>query len=357
MKIPSQIITLLFGVVLTLVSLWYGYNHNLLPIAASKEAVLIDDLFNVMMVISAGIFILVQSALLFIAYRYRRQPGDETDAKYVHGNIPLEIVWTAIPAVIVLALSLYSFDIYEEIGGLNPMDHSGHSGVHQEVKATPSSKAGIMEMAASSESPSGSSSMEMPLAADAAPFEVNVTGLQFAWLFNYVGTEVTSGELHLPVGRDALLNITAMDVLHAFWVPEFRIKQDAVPGRTIPIRISPTREGTYPLICAELCGAYHGVMRSQVIVQSQRDYEDWLATQVVALKESQEQSGSKGSKVTPTTIALYPELLSDEEYLAPYAEKLGVTVKDILAIQAQQQSPISQVVDLEAMNSGHHEDT
>ena len=334
MNVPSQIITLLFGIGLTLVSLWYGYNHHLLPLAASKEAVLIDDLFNVMMVISTGIFILVQGAILFIAFRYQRQEGDDTDAKYVHGNIPLEIVWTAIPSVIVLALSLYSFDIYEQIGGLNPMDHSSHQGVHQEIsnKKHKTQSNGVQEVAVMNAEMPG---MAKPLAADDSAVTINVSGMQFAWLFNYVGTEVTTGELHLPVGRDIILNLTAMDVLHAFWVPEFRIKQDAVPGRTIPIRISPTVEGTYSLICAELCGAYHGVMRSEVVVQSERDYNIWLGEQAVAMKE---QNHNADSKNPVSTVALYPGLLSDTEYLAPYAKKLGVTVEHIQAIQAQQQS-------------------
>ncbi len=335
MNVPSQVITLLFGIGLTLVSLWYGYNHHLLPLAASKEAILIDDLFNVMMVISTGIFILVQGAILFVAFRYQRKEGDETDAKYVHGNIPLEIVWTAIPSVIVLALSLYSFDVYEQIGGLNPMDHSSHQGASQEIsnKKHKMQSSGIQEAAVMNAEIPG---MAMPLAADDSAVTINVTGLQFAWLFNYAGTEVTSGELHLPVGRDILLNLTAMDVLHAFWVPEFRIKQDAVPGRTIPIRISPTVEGTYTLICAELCGAYHGVMRSEVIVQSERDYNTWLGEQAVAMKEQNHNADSKNP--VSTVAALYPELLSDTEYLAPYAKKLGVTVEHLQAIQAQQQS-------------------
>ena len=335
MNVPSQVITLLFGIGLTLVSLWYGYNHHLLPLAASKEAILIDDLFNVMMVISTGIFILVQGAILFVAFRYQRKEGDETDAKYVHGNIPLEIVWTAIPSVIVLALSLYSFDVYEQIGGLNPMDHSSHQGASQEIsnKKYKMQSSGIQEAAVMNAEMPG---MAMPLAADNSAVTINVTGLQFAWLFNYAGTEVTSGELHLPVGRDILLNLTAMDVLHAFWVPEFRIKQDAVPGRTIPIRISPTVEGTYTLICAELCGAYHGVMRSEVIVQSERDYNTWLGEQAVAMKEQNHNADSKNP--VSTVAALYPELLSDTEYLAPYAKKLGVTVEHLQAIQAQQQS-------------------
>jgi cytochrome c oxidase subunit II len=332
-KIPSQVLTLLFGIVLTLISLWYGYNHHLLPIAASAEAVLIDDLFNFMMVISVGIFILVQGALLWVAFRYRRQPDDNTDAKYVHGNIPLEIVWTAIPAVIMLALSLYSFDVYEQIGGLNPMDHSAHmakaGGTVMMSASTPHSGGAAQSvMTMDSEGPM---TPAIPLARTSDPFVVNVTGMQYAWLFNYAGTELSTGELHLPVGREVILNITAMDVLHAFWVPEFRIKQDAVPGRTITIRISPTLVGNYPLICAELCGAYHGVMRSQVIVEPEAEVNTWLAEQAIAMKEvdqAVEQS---------TAVALHPELLSDVAYLKPYAKKLGVTVEHIRSIQAAQQ--------------------
>jgi cytochrome c oxidase subunit II len=335
-KIPSQVLTLLFGIVLTLISLWYGYNHHLLPIAASQEAVLIDDLFNFMMVISVGIFILVQSSLLWVAFRYRRNPDDETDAKYVHGNIPLEIVWTAIPAVIMLALSLYSFDVYEQIGGLNPMDHSAHmanteaSQPQAVMMSSPgSSSSDHPMMVMDSETTTAPSS---PLARTSDPFVVNVSGLQFAWLFNYAGTELSTGELHLPVNREIILNISAMDVLHAFWVPEFRIKQDAVPGRTIAIRITPTKVGTYPLICAELCGAYHGVMRSQVIVESEADVNTWMAAQAVAMKEV-----DQAVEDSTAIAALHPELLSDAAYLQPYAKTLGVTVEHIRSIQAAQQ--------------------
>jgi cytochrome c oxidase subunit II len=335
-KIPSQVLTLLFGIGLTLISLWYGYNHHLLPIAASEEAVLIDDLFNFMMVISVGIFILVQGALLWVAFRYQRNPDDNTDAKYVHGNIPLEIVWTAIPAVIMLALSLYSFDVYEQIGGLNPMDHSAHMANTGESKSSQAMMTSMGStsgdhplMSMDSESPANPS---IPLARTSDPFVVNVSGLQFAWLFNYEGTELSTGELHLPVNREIILNISAMDVLHAFWVPEFRIKQDAVPGRTIPIRITPNKVGTYPLICAELCGAYHGVMRSQVIVESEAEVNAWMAEQAVAMKEV-----DHAVEQSTAIAALHPELLSDADYLKPYAKTLGVTVEHIRSIQAAQQ--------------------
>ena len=350
MKIQSQVGLVFAGIGVIVTSLWYGYNHHLLPIAASQEAVLIDDLFNVMMVIGTAIFILIQGGLLWVAYRYRRQPDDETDAKYVHGNIKLEIVWTAIPAALMLFLAIYSFDVYEEIGGLNPMDHSGHSANANVANASVADASAVKSktaamLAAVNHSDSSMVTMmdsetlatpNSPLARTDDPFVVNASGMQYAWLFNYAGTELSTGELHVPIGREVILNLTAMDVLHAFWVPEFRIKQDAVPGRTIPIRISPTVEGTYTLICAELCGAYHGVMRSEVIVQSERDYNTWLGEQAVAMKEQNHNADSKNP--VSTVAALYPELLSDTEYLAPYAKKLGVTVEHLQAIQAQQQS-------------------
>lgn len=122
MNIPNSIWTLLIGIVLTLVSLWYGQNHGLLPIAASDEAVLVDGLFNAMMTVSVGLFLLVEGVLIYTAFKYRRRPGDNSDAPPVFGNVPLEILWTAIPAIIVMGISIYSFDVYNSIGGFNPHD-------------------------------------------------------------------------------------------------------------------------------------------------------------------------------------------------------------------------------------------
>lgn len=336
MNIPSQIATLLAGILLTLVSLWYGFNHHLLPEAASDEAVLIDNLFNVMMTIGTGIFILVQGSLLWVAYRYRRPSGDESDAKYIHGNIPLEIVWTAIPAMIVLALSIYSFDIYEEIGGLNPMDH----GQHLAAKAVdhPASHnllgSAIAAPLLANDAPSETSNAAIVAAAETAaqpsdPFVINVTGLQFAWIVNYPGTEISAGELHVPQGRNILLKMTALDVIHAFWVPEFRLKQDVIPGREVTLRFTPNKVGEYPLICAELCGAYHGVMKTKVVVESEADFQKWMISQQVATT-----SNPADAKATIAQLT-YP--LSDADYLAPYAQKLGITVEHIQQIQAMQQ--------------------
>ena len=291
MNIPSSISTLLAGIVLTLFSLWYGQNHGLLPVAASQEAPLVDGLFNTMMTISIGLFLLVQGILILSAFRFRQKKGDETDAAPVHGNIPLEILWTAIPAVIVLGISVYSFDVYGQMGGLDPMDHSmAHAmPANKQMARMPGSAIAATLDANSVTSVSNTDPAQNPDAAlnvtspkiGASPDKqglspnlvIDVMGLQYAWLFTYPDTGVTVGELHVPTGREVKLNISAQDVLHAFWVPEFRLKQDAIPGRQTELRFTPKLVGEYKVICAELCGAYHGAMNTKIFVESPQDYD------------------------------------------------------------------------------------
>ena len=354
MNIPSSIITLLIGIVVTLVSLWYGQesNSHLLPVAASEEASLVDGLFSVMLMIGTGLFLLVIGIIIYSAFKFRRQPGDETDGPPVHGNIPLEILWTAIPAVIVLGLGVYSFDVYNAIGGLNPMDHSvahGHSS-HQMAQMPGAAIAATLDAPPQSIEEGQTRNQEMqdqatqdpatdavradiPQKKDAptlgtvspriggspnqasneAETVVNVAGMQYAWIFTYPDSGVVSGELHVPVGRKVYLNITANDVLHAFWVPEYRLKQDAVPGRQTELRFTPTVVGEYPMICAELCGPYHGVMRTKVIAESITDYQAWIDEQKVASAED-----------LNSAIASNPEQKSDSEFLAPYVDQMGI---------------------------------
>ena len=107
--IPTSIITMLIGIAITLARLWYGQNHGLMPVAASVEATEIDQLFNVMMTIGTGLFLLVEGALVVALIRFRRKDGDETDGPHIDGNIPLEILWTAIPAVILMMRSCLAY--------------------------------------------------------------------------------------------------------------------------------------------------------------------------------------------------------------------------------------------------------
>ncbi|BAY36063.1 cytochrome C oxidase subunit II, transmembrane region [Nostoc sp. NIES-2111] len=350
MKIPSSIWTLLIGIGLTLVSLWYGQNHGLLPVAASDEADLVDGLFNTMMTVSTGIFLIVEGVLIYCAIKYRRRAGDHEDGPPIEGNVPLEILWTAIPAIIVIGISVYSFEVYNDIGGFDP--HAVHeapitqssmtmpgAAIAATLNDTPPSTAPNRNQEKSDEAMQdpGTAAVrnadQIPQKQDApgvgsvaptlgtssdkvgqAPeLKVNVTGLQYAWIFTYPETGITSSELHVPIGRQVEINMTANDVIHAFWVPEFRLKQDAIPGRQSEIRFTPNKAGDYALICAELCGPYHGAMRTQVVVEPEEAFNKWMQEQVAANTETLNQA-----------VAINPANLTPDQFLAPYTKDMGI---------------------------------
>ena len=292
---------------MTLISLWYGQNHGLLPTAASNDAGDVDELFNFMMTIATGLFLLVEGVLVYSLIKFRRKKGDTTDGPPIEGNVPLEIVWTAIPTVIVFILSIYSFEIYNRMGGLDPMTagdpgpqmaHAHHGSTL--VALDPNQQNLALGLGVSPESDP-----------NAQPLEIKVNGIQYAWIFTYPDG-VVSGEIHVPVDRPVALNMTAGDVIHAFWLPEFRIKQDVIPGRETNLVFTPNKIGQYPVVCAELCGAYHGGMKTQLYVQTEEDYQQWIQENTFAMSEDSE------------TVAIAPESKSDSEFLAPYASDLGV---------------------------------
>ena len=314
-QIPAPFWTLVLGIAVTLISLWYGQNNNLLPLQASEQAPLVDDLFNVMVTIGTALFIVVQGAIIYSMIRFRQPKGDDSDGLPIEGNLPLEAFWTAIPAVIVVGLGLYSVVVFQEMGGFSPGGHHGHGTM---VAMAPQktvidvapllvqvpeedvfSKTQVYGFGAGSES-----------LGSAPDLTVNVTGMQYAWIFTYPDTNVIDGELHVPVGQDVQLIIEAKDVIHSFWVPQFRLKQDALPGESAELRFVATKEGTYPVVCAELCGAYHGGMRTQVIVHSTEEYADWMASRVA-------EAGST------TTVAQSRSDATDGDYLAAIAPELA----------------------------------
>lgn len=300
---------------MTLISLWYGQNHGLLPIAASSDAGDVDQLFNFMMTIATGLFLLVEGILVYSVIKFRRAKGDFTDGPPIEGNVPLEIVWTAIPTVIVFILSIYSFEIYNRMGGLDPMTagdpgpQMAHAHHHSQLVALDPERQNLaLGLGASPDSKQGIN-----------PLEIKVNGIQYAWVFTYPETGVISGEIHVPVNRPVALNMTAGDVIHAFWLPEFRIKQDVIPGRETNLVFTPNQIGQYPVVCAELCGAYHGGMKTQLYVQSEEDYQKWIQENTFATNSEDNQS-----------VAMNPIPSSDVEFLAPYAKDMGVS-SDILA--------------------------
>jgi cytochrome c oxidase subunit 2 len=218
--------------------------------AASEQAGPIDTLFDVMIVLSCFVFAIVMVMFAYALWKYRAKPGDESDGKPIHGNTRLEIAWTVIPTIIVLFGAAYSWVILDDI----------------EAEA----------------------SDQMPL---------HVTGQQYKWTFEYpeemVGSgdsaaPLTSDELHVPVDRQLEVTVEALDVLHSFWVPEWRIKRDLVPsgpgGDEIDdtFVVTPNEEGTFSLVCTELCGLGHSTMRATVVVESQEAFDQWVSEQAQA---------------------------------------------------------------------------
>lgn len=258
MQIPSAIITLVIGMVLVLGGMWIGQNINLLPIDASVNAPIYDELFQVLFTIGTILFIGIIGLLVFSLVRFRRRPGQLGDGIAIEGNLPLEIFWTAVPAVVVLFVGLYSYDIYDRMGGMVPLAHD-HSAGMAEQRIWGGISSGTVEAGV----------------VDALP--IDVTAMQFAFLFHYPDGDITAGELHVPAGRPVTLRMEAKDVIHAFWVPEFRLKQDVIPGQPTQLSFTPTRPGRYPIVCAELCGPYHGGMRSTVVVDEPEAWDAWFS--------------------------------------------------------------------------------
>jgi cytochrome c oxidase subunit II len=335
--IPNTILTLLAGIGLTLFSLWVGQNNHLLPMAASDNVAAVDNLFNTMLTISVALFLLVQGLIIMAAIKFKKKPGDETDGPPIHGNIPLEILWTAIPAVLVLGVSIYSFQVYSDMGGLDPMSAHGHPMAKAQVamvmdEGTMGSQMGLMaegEMG----SPEGTGQTDpqldspkfkagiggSPLEQTQAPdLSVKVTAMQYAWIFNYP-SGIISGELHIPVNKDVQLNMSANDVLHAFWVPQFRLKQDVIPGSQTELRFTANVEGSYPIVCAELCGGYHGAMRSTVIVHSPADYEKWQTEQLVAMANAP-------TLVAEATTQASQGQSGEGQFLEPYVAAMNMDI-------------------------------
>ena len=265
MQIPSAIVTLVIGMILVLTGLWIGQSFNLLPVDASANAPIYDELFQVLFTIGTILFVGIVGLLVFSLIRFRRRPGQLGDGIAMEGNLPLEIFWTAVPAVVVLFVGLYSYDIYDRMGGMVPLAHD-----HMAASGAASGEERIW---------GGISSGSIEDAATApAALPIDVTAMQFAFLFHYPQGDIISGELHVPAGRPVTLRMEAKDVIHAFWVPEFRLKQDVIPGQPTQLSFTATRPGRYPIVCAELCGPYHGGMRSTVVVEESDAWEEWYSS-------------------------------------------------------------------------------
>jgi cytochrome c oxidase subunit 2 len=308
------------SVVLSLViaaSIWYGRNNGLLPVAAGDEASLYDGLFNTILAIACGFFLIIEGFLIYAIVKFRKRKGDETDGPAIHENLSLEIVWTAIPTVIVMWVAIYSFDVYTAMQGSQNMDGMAHGGMHHTVAH---SMENMHERGGMPKATLASANSDGQLMAGTLPtggedvVAIDVSAMQFAWIFNYPN-EIATAELHVPVGKKVRLNMNAVDVLHAFWVPQLRIKQDVIPGRETYLEFTPRVVGEYPVVCAELCGSYHGGMRTTMVIDTPDDYAKWL--------QEQQEIASNVNDAIANNIP-DPSKLSEQEYLAGKVANLGL---------------------------------
>lgn len=210
---------------------------TLLPPEASTMAIQVDGLFYALLALSVFFILLIAGFILYFGLRYRQGSNADRSGKQ-DNNYRLEATWAVVPFVLSLGIFVWA-------GNLFFKDH------------TP---------------PPGS-------------VDIYVVGKQWMWKVQHTNGYREINELHVPAGQPVRLLMTSEDVIHSFFVPAFRIKQDVLPGRTTELWFQPTEPGTYPLFCAEFCGMGHSSMIGQIVVMTQVDYEEWLNLGGVAAQE------------------------------------------------------------------------
>ncbi len=222
-------IAIIIGIPVALAIPWF-------PSDGSLQAHNVRTLYDVLLIVSVPIFVLVETVVVYSVWKFRMKPGqEEMDGPPIHGNTRLEVVWTALPAILIVGLCGYAYSVLRS----NEKTHPG-------------------------------------------AMVVNVTERQFAFEFGYPqagGKQIVSPDLYLPKGQPVVFHLRSLDVIHSFFVPEFSEKLDAVPGITTTVRVTPTRLGNYPAECTELCGAGHSLMRAPVRVVTSSAFRSWLSSQ------------------------------------------------------------------------------
>jgi cytochrome c oxidase subunit II len=222
------------GFIASVIGIAFGLLIDWFPTQATEEGEKVDTLWDILVIASVPVFVLVQVVVLYCVWRFRMKPGEELeDGPPIHGNTKLEIIWTAIPAIILVALCSYSYVVLRQVED-----------------------------------------------AEARALNVEVVGQQFTWTFYYRdadGKRIASPQLYVPRGQQVNFTVRSDDVIHDFWVPAFRLKIDAVPGISTHLRATPKTIGEYPVVCAELCGIGHSAMRQTAHVVEREEFDAWLA--------------------------------------------------------------------------------
>lgn len=264
MKLRAILTIAVYAVFAVFVSLWMAQqSYSWFPPEAASESKLIDDLFSLFTGLGTFIYLGVIGPFFYSLIFHRADKYDFSDGPPIEGSITLEVVWTIIPIVLVLGLATASYRTYEKMAIRGPMELVHMPQMMESAYAAPFDD---------------TPQKEIQGAIETAPVEhINVTAKQWAWVFHYPDQNVTSTELHLPSDRRVRLTLHSDDVLHGFYVPAFRLKQDIVPNHEIDLELTPTRLGTYRLRDSLFSGTYFAANQADVVVQSLNDYERWLA--------------------------------------------------------------------------------
>ena len=249
-------------VVAALSDSWPLYNHWF-PEDVSQTGYVIDNLFNSILFLTGAIFVATSGTLFWFLWKYDGSRNREP-VKFVHGSHTLEIVWSIVPAATLVFIAVYQMNAWAEAKLMRPMSAGldGRLGTPDDIPKAP-----IAE----------------------------VTGRQFEWRIRYAGADgivgtaddlFTVNELHLPVGEQSVLIMKSRDVLHNFFLPNLRVKQDVVPGMKQFIWFTPQKSGQYDIVCAELCGWGHYKMKGRLTVESRAKFDKWLEEAKLAQVEA-----------------------------------------------------------------------
>ena len=235
-----------------------------LPTNVSADGDVIDRLFLFILGLTGVIFVATSIALFLFIWKYDAERNTEP-VKFTHGSHTLEIVWSILPAAILLFIAIYQMNAWADAKMRRPAESAGADGIEGTADDIP----------------------KRPL--------VEVTGRQFEWRLRYAGADgeigtpddlYTVNDLHLPVNEEIVIAIKSEDVLHSFFLPNLRIKQDIVPGMKQYVWFQANQIGTFDIVCAELCGWGHYKMRGRLTIESREKFDAWLAQQI----EEQERS-------------------------------------------------------------------
>ena len=277
------------------------YDWLELPVAI-ETAAQVDHLSTFMFATGSFLYVLVIGYIIYFCVRFRARKSDPPDAIgiQVHDSHVLEFWWTLVPTVFVIILSIYSVKIWSSI---------------------------------------------MPLTPEPNNLVVESIGHQFYWSFRYPQINGELNEMHLPVGQEVTLNLTSADVIHSFWVPAMRLKNDMVPGLVTEIRLKPIKVGRYPIVCTQFCGTAHNTMNSMVdntkqwvIVQDRDSFNQWYkqmqakqANVSNALTVASAGSVDLSTGKAPAGQALFAQKCSACHALGPYTQVVvGPGLKGVL---------------------------